>query len=63
MQCLASASLYPVVELSKIVAEANASVTVIGELVRDLTNPVVRVYADWKMEDLILLIGITVLYL
>ena len=40
----------PVVELSKIVAEANASVTVIGELVsKDLTNPVVRVY--YGLED------------
>ena len=40
----------PVVELSEIVAEANASVTVIGELVsKDLTNPVVRVY--YGLED------------
>ena len=40
----------PVVELSEVVAQPNASVTVIGELVsKDLTNPTIRIY--YGLED------------
>ena len=40
----------PVVELSAIIPEANASVTVVGELVsKDLNNPNIRIY--YGLED------------